>query len=53
MTRWLADYAYRTAIHWWVFAITGIVALLVALLTVSIQAVRAALSNPVQTLRSE
>jgi putative ABC transport system permease protein len=53
MSRWLDDYAYRTAIHWWVFAVTGIAALFIALLTVSIQAVRAALSNPVQTLRSE
>jgi len=53
MSRWLDDYAYRTAIHWWVFVITGIAALVIALLTVSIQAVKAALSNPVETLRSE
>jgi ABC-type antimicrobial peptide transport system permease subunit len=53
MSRWLADYAYRTAIHWWVFVLTGTAALVIALLTVSIQAIRAALSNPVETLRSE
>jgi len=53
MSRWLADYAYRTAIHWWVFVLTGIAALVIALLTVSIQAIRAALLNPVETLRSE
>ncbi len=53
MSRWLADYAYRTDIHWWVFAVTGIIALSIALLTVSIQAVRTALANPVKTLRSE
>jgi putative ABC transport system permease protein len=53
MNQWLANYAYRTAIHWWVFGITGIVALLIALLTVSFQAIRSALSNPVECLRSE
>jgi ABC-type antimicrobial peptide transport system permease subunit len=53
MNNWLAHYAYRTTIHWWVFGITGIVALLIALLTVSFQAVRSALSNPVACLRSE
>jgi len=53
MSQWLADYAYRTPIHWWVFVLTGTAALVIALLTVSIQAIRAALSNPVETLRSE
>jgi putative ABC transport system permease protein len=53
MSRWLADYAYRTTIHWWVFVLTGTAALVIALLTVSIQAIRDALSNPVETLRSE
>lgn len=53
MNNWLAHYAYRTTIHWWVFGITGIVALLIALLTVSFQAIRSALSNPVECLRSE
>ena len=53
MNVWLADYAYRTVIHWWVFVVAGLAALLIAMLTVSSQAVRAALSNPVKTLRSE
>jgi len=49
----LADYEYRTAIHWWVFGLAGAAALLIALLTVSFQAVRAAQANPVKTLRTE
>jgi len=53
MNSWLASYAYRTPIHWWVFAAAGAGALLIALLTVSFQALRAALANPVKTLRSE
>lgn len=53
MNGWLRDYAYRTLIHWWVFGVAGIAAMLIAMLTVSSQAVRAALSNPVKTLRSE
>jgi len=53
MNGWLASYAYRTGIHWWVFAVAGLGALLIALLTVSFQALKAALANPVKTLRSE
>jgi len=53
MNGWLASYAYRTPIHWWVFAAAGLGALLIALFTVSFQALRAALANPVKTLRSE
>jgi len=53
MSNWLADYAYRTVIHWWVFGLAGIIALLIAMLTVSSQAIKAALSNPVETLRAE
>ncbi|HVU53939.1 MAG TPA: ABC transporter permease [Puia sp.] len=53
MNSWLASYAYRTALHWWVFAAAGVGALLIALLTVSFQALKAALANPVKTLRSE
>ena len=53
MNRWLADYEYRTAIHWWVFGLAGAGALLIALLTVSFQAAKAALANPVKTLRTE
>ena len=53
MYKWLQDFAYRIDIHWWVFAIAGILAMAVALATISFQAVKAALSNPVKSLRSE
>ncbi|HEY4196058.1 MAG TPA: ABC transporter permease [Mucilaginibacter sp.] len=53
MSKWLQDYQYRIEIHWWVFAISGILALLIALATVSFQAIKAALINPVKSLRSE
>jgi ABC-type antimicrobial peptide transport system permease subunit len=53
MHSWLQNYEYRTAIHWWVFVVAGITALAIALMTVSFQAVKAALANPVTSLRSE
>ena len=53
MQRWLQDFAYRIAMGWWVFALAGGAALLIALLTVSMQAMRAALANPVEALRYE
>ena len=53
MHKWLLDYAYRVDIQWWVFAAAGMVAILIAILTVSFQAIRAAVSNPVTCLRSE
>jgi putative ABC transport system permease protein len=53
MHSWLQNYAYRATIHWWVFALTGMLALLIALLTVSFQAIKAALANPVKSLRTE
>ena len=53
MHGWLADFPYRTAIHWWVFGLAGIAAVMITLLTVSSQAIRAALSNPVKSLRAE
>jgi putative ABC transport system permease protein len=53
MHGWLSNYPYRTPIAWWIFAITGCGAILVTLLTVSFQAIRAALANPVHSLRSE
>ena len=53
MHTWLADFAYRTDIHWWVFALAGGLTILIALLTVSFQSVKAALTNPVKSLRSE
>jgi len=53
MHSWLQSYAYRTPIRWWVFGVAGLIALLIALLTVSFQAIKAALTNPVNSLRSE
>jgi putative ABC transport system permease protein len=50
---WLKDFAYKVEIGWWIYLIAGIVALGIALLTVSLQAMKAALSNPVNSLRSE
>jgi len=53
MNNWLEDFAYRVNIQWWVFAVAGLAALVIALGTVSFQAIRAALSNPVKSLRTE
>lgn len=53
MTKWLQDYAYRVNISVWVFAIAGIVAFFIAIATISFQAIKAALSNPVKSLRTE
>jgi len=53
MGKWLESYSYHTKVHWWVFLLAGIGALLVALITVSSQAVKAAVANPVDSLRNE
>lgn len=53
MDRWLESFAYRMDIQWWSFLLAGILALVVTLVTVSFQAVKAATSNPVESLRSE
>lgn len=53
MKSWLSDYTYRISISWWIFAFTGLLSLLIAGITVSYQAVRAAKANPVKSLRSE
>jgi putative ABC transport system permease protein len=53
MYKWLGTFAYRTELSWWIFPVAGAAALAIALLTVSIQAIRAALANPVKSLRSE
>ncbi|HTJ14088.1 MAG TPA: ABC transporter permease [Dinghuibacter sp.] len=53
MHRWLESYAYRVPLRWWMFALAGGVALAIALVTVSLQAFRAARANPVTSLRSE
>jgi putative ABC transport system permease protein len=51
--RWLQDFAYRIDVKWWVFPLAGIIAILIALLTISFQAIKAAMSNPVKSLRTE
>lgn len=53
MGQWLQSYTYRTEISWWIFAIAGIAVLLITVLTVSYQAIRAAISDPVKSLRTE
>lgn len=53
MNRWLSDFAYGTDISWWVFALAGGLALVVSLLTVSVQAFKSAMANPVDSLRYE
>jgi putative ABC transport system permease protein len=53
MNKWLLNYEYRETISWWIFATAGISILLITLLTVSYQSIRAALMNPVNSLRSE
>jgi len=53
INQWLGDFAYKTTISWWLFAAAGLSAILIALITVSAQAIKAALANPVKNLRSE
>ncbi len=53
VNHWMQDYAYRIAISWWVFALSGLVALIIALVTVSLLATKAAMANPVESLRTE
>jgi putative ABC transport system permease protein len=53
MSKWLEDFAYRTTMSWWIFALAGVMAFSVALLTVSFQAIKAAVANPVKSLRTE
>jgi putative ABC transport system permease protein len=53
MNKWLSDFAYRVSISWIVFAAAGIIAILIAMITISFQSVKAALANPVKSLRTE
>jgi len=53
MHKWLEDFAYRVSISWWIFFVSGAIALLIAIFTVSFQAIKAAMANPVKSLRSE
>jgi putative ABC transport system permease protein len=51
--KWLQSFAYRMTLHWWVFALAGLVAMIIALITLSWQSIKAALANPVKSLRTE
>lgn len=53
MSNWLQDFAYRININWWMFFAGGVIAILIALITISFQAIKAAIANPVDSLRSE
>lgn len=53
MNKWLEDFAYRTNISWWVFLAAGLTALMIALVTISFQSIKAAIMNPVKSLRTE
>ena len=51
--KWMQNFAYRIDISWWMFAAAGIIALFVALATTTFQAIKAAIANPVKSLRAE
>jgi putative ABC transport system permease protein len=53
VNKWLQDYAYRVNISWWIFLVAVLLALLIALVTISFQAIKAAVANPVKSLRTE
>jgi ABC-type antimicrobial peptide transport system permease subunit len=53
MHNWLQDYVYRISISWWLFAIGGLVSITIALVTISSQAIKAAVANPIKSLRTE
>jgi putative ABC transport system permease protein len=53
MNKWLQDFAYRIHIGWWIFIMAGVIAMLIAVVTVSFQAIKAAVANPVKSLRTE
>jgi putative ABC transport system permease protein len=53
MNKWLQDFAYHLPVSWWLFAVAGAAALTIAFLTICVQAIKAAIANPVTSLRSE
>jgi len=53
MNKWLLNFAYRTPVQWWIFALAGVIAIVVTFITISFQSAKAALMNPVKSLRSE
>ena len=52
MNQWLQDFAYRITISWWMFIIAGLVAVLIAVFTISFQTIKAAIANPAKSLRT-
>lgn len=53
MDNWLQNFAYRTTLHWWIFVLAAVITITIALVTVSLKAIKAAIANPVESLRSE
>jgi putative ABC transport system permease protein len=53
MSKWLDNFAYRTSISWWIFLLAGSSMIIVALVTLSLQTIKAAIANPVKSLRTE
>ncbi len=53
MNKWLENFVYKTEVYWWVFALAGLTTLIIALITISLQAIKTALANPVKNLRTE
>jgi putative ABC transport system permease protein len=53
MHQWLQGFAFKIELSWWIFALAGTAAFLVAILTISVQAIQSAVANPVQSLKSE
>ncbi|HMK17716.1 MAG TPA: ABC transporter permease [Chitinophagaceae bacterium] len=53
MTKWLQDFAYRISISWWMIAVAGLAAIIIALITISFQSIKAAIANPMKSLRTE
>ena len=53
INKWLQDYAYRVEISWWIFLVAVVLAMVIALITISFQAIKAAIANPVKSLRTE
>jgi putative ABC transport system permease protein len=53
MHKWLEDFAFRIGIPWWIFILAGVIAAFIAFITISLQAVKAAMANPVKNLRTE
>jgi putative ABC transport system permease protein len=53
LNKWLEDFTYRIAIGWWIFPVAGVLTLIIALVTISFQTIKASLANPVLALKNE